>query len=146
MQMHDLPTFLRFVQDDSSSIEEPWSIVEMEGRDRYVPEQLYPQFLWLDVHVWSCNFVAAYLLEHSLESPLEFSTARGTLRHRTRIEHRGIVIEREPEMLPIQVIEGPNEMGERLPYIRIWSCGFGLSENQRRKEQDESYGNADHSG
>jgi hypothetical protein len=101
VQMHDLPTFFCFVQDDSSSIEEPWSIVEMKGRNCYVSEQLYSQFLWLNVHVWSSGFSAAYLLEHGLESLLEFSTAVGTLRHRTRIEDRGIVIERESEMLPI---------------------------------------------
>jgi len=31
--------FLRFVQDDSSAIEEPWTIVEM--KNRYVSEQRY---------------------------------------------------------------------------------------------------------
>src|SRR5882757_3959364 len=92
VQMHDLPTFLRFVQDDSSSIEEPWFIVEMKGHNRDVSEQLYSQVLWLNVHVWSSSFAAAYLLEHSLESLLEFCTAIGTLRHRSRIEQRGMVI------------------------------------------------------
>ena len=38
VQMHDLPTFLGFVQDDGSSIEEPWSIVEMKGHNRYALE------------------------------------------------------------------------------------------------------------
>src|SRR5579862_4683488 len=101
VQMHDLPTFLRFVQDDSSSIEEPWSIVEMKGRNCYVSEQLYSQFLWLNVHVWSSSFSAAYLLEHGLECLLEFIMAVGALRHRTWIKHCRIVIERESEMLPI---------------------------------------------
>lgn len=96
--MHDLPTFLGFVQDYSSSIEESWSIVEMERRNRYAPEQLYSQFLWLNVDVWWASLAAAYLLEDCVESLLELSAAVGTLRHRTRIENRCIVIEREPEM------------------------------------------------
>ena len=101
MQVHDLPTPLRFVQDNSSSIEESWSIVKMKCRNRYVSEQLYSQVLWLNVHVWSGGLAAAYLLEHRLESLLEFTTAVGKLRHRTRVKHRGIVVERKPEMFPI---------------------------------------------
>jgi hypothetical protein len=99
--MHDLPTFLRFVQDDSSPIEKPCPIVEMKGRNRHVSEELNSHFSWLDVHIRSGSFAVANLLEHRLESLLEFTMTIGTSWHRTRIEHRGIVIEREPEMFPI---------------------------------------------
>ena len=91
--MHDLPTFIRFVQDDSSSIEEPCPIVEMKGRNRHVSEELYSHFFWLDVHVTSGGFAVANFLEYRFEHLLKFGTPIGTLRHRTRIKHRRIVIE-----------------------------------------------------
>lgn len=111
--MHNLPTRFCFVQDDRASIHEPCSVVQMEGRNRYVVEGLYSQFTWLDIHVRSRRFAAAYLLEHGLERFLEFGTAVGTFRHRSRIEDRGIVVEGEPELLPIQVIESTDEPGQR---------------------------------
>ena|SRR5215469_18660440 len=92
VQMHDLPTFLRFVQDDSPSIEETCPIVEMKGRKRHISEELYSHFSWLDVHVRRGHFAVANLLEYRLELLLKFSAPIGTLRHRTRIEHCRIVI------------------------------------------------------
>src|SRR5215831_11677822 len=112
--MHDLPAFLRFVQDNRPSIEEPYPIVEMKGRNRHVSERLYCQFSGLDVHIRSGGFAFANLLEHCLECLLKFSTAVGTLRDRTRIEHCGVVIKGQSEVFPIEVIKGPNKFGERL--------------------------------
>ena len=51
MQVHDLPALLCFVQYDRSSIEEPRSIIEMEGRYRHVSKTLYSQLPRLNVHV-----------------------------------------------------------------------------------------------
>ena len=119
MQMHDLPAFVRFAQDDSSSVEEAWSIVEVKRRNCYVSEQLYFQISRLNVHVWSGSLRAAYLLENCSESLLEFSVAIGTLWNRVRIEYCGVVIEREPEVFPIEIIKGPDEVSQRLPYIGI---------------------------
>src|SRR5215469_6341515 len=99
--MYDFPTLPCSVKDDSPSIQVSHSIIEMERCDRHLSQELYSQFFLLNVHVWSGRFAAAYLLEHGIESPLEFSASVGTLRHRTRIKHRGVVIKRQSELLPI---------------------------------------------
>jgi len=125
--MYDFPTFIRFVQHDRPSVDEPHSIVEMERHDGHIFEGLYSQFAWLNVHVRSCRFVAAYLLEHRLERLLEFRTTVGAFWYRARIKHGGIVIEGESELLPIQVIECPNKSRQRLPDICL--SRLGLSEH-----------------
>src|SRR3974390_2417431 len=101
MQMHYFPILLRFVQDDRPSIEEPDSIVEMESRHSHISEELYPQFLWLNVHVGRGRFAPAYLLKYRQERFLEFSTPVGPLRGCTGIKHCRIVIERQPKVFPI---------------------------------------------
>jgi len=91
----------------------------MEGRDSRIAEHLYLQVLWLNVHVRSSRFAAAYLLEHHPEALFKLGPSICTFRHLTWIKHCGIVIECLPELFPIEVIEGTNEMGERLVNLRI---------------------------
>src|SRR5690349_13417425 len=117
--MHDLPTFVRFVQDDRSSVDEPRSIIEMEGRNRHISKELDFQFSWLDVHVWRRRLSTLDLLEHDLEALLKFSPSAGTFWHGTRIKHSCIVIESQSKVLPVQVVECPDEMRQRLADSRV---------------------------
>lgn len=121
--MYDFPALLHFAQHDSPSINEPNSVVEMEGRNCHFVKGLYPQFAWLDIHVRSSRLAATYLFEHRLKCLLVFRTTVRAFRYRTRIKHSGFVVERKSELLPIQVIEGPNEPRECLadPCLRSFS-------------------------
>src|SRR5262249_15031407 len=78
--MHDLPASLRFVQDSRPSIEEPYPIVEMKGRNRHVSDRLHCQFSLLDVHIGSGRFAVeqspfAQLSERNA-SPTAYGTSR----------------------------------------------------------------------
>jgi len=119
MQVRYFPTRLGLGQDDRPSIEKSGPVIQVEGRNRKIPEHLKLHVLWLDVHIRGCRFPAANLLEDHFESFFKFSTSVCALRKCSRIEHGSVVIEGQTESLPVKVIEGVNEFGEGLPDLRF---------------------------
>jgi len=61
-----------------------------------------------------CRFPAANFLEDHFESLFKFSTSVCALRKCSRIEDSSGVVEGQTETLPVEIIEGVDELRERI--------------------------------
>jgi len=106
----------------------------MKGHDRYVPKNLYPQFLRLNVHVWGRSLAAADLIEHGLECLLKFRAPICSLWDSPGVKHGRIIIEGHSETFPIKIIKCPNELGECIFDLRFHRCGSWLRKSCRDEQ------------
>ena len=67
---------------------------------------------WLNVHIGRMVPARTNLLKHSPEGPLELSSSSCEFWETARIEDGSVVIERKAELIPVKIIEGPDEPGE----------------------------------
>lgn len=124
--MDDLPAAGGFVENDGSSIQKPWSVVQMKGGNRQVAEQLQAQILGLKIHVGWCGSSVAYLFKNLLEGLLEFRASGSACWIGARIKHGGVVVERQAKRFPVEIVESTNEFCERGLDFGFGSSGLVL--------------------
>jgi hypothetical protein len=113
MQMHYLPARYALAQRNRPAIKKSSPIVQMECRNCDVAEYLNPHIHWPNVHERGDGLCAANLLEDHLEIVFKFSSAVRPLRKGARIKDGRTVVERQAETLPVEIIEGVDELRER---------------------------------
>jgi hypothetical protein len=123
MEMSDLPTHFGFSKNKRPAIDETGPVVEVKRYNGDVAEQLNTKFSWLEIHVRSLQAARPNLLEDVLEVLLKFDPSVCAVGHIPRVENRRILREVVPKLIPIQIVEGGDEVGEK--FADFWFGALG---------------------
>src|SRR5579859_6148491 len=126
VQVDNLPSGGKLLQDDCAAVYEAGSVVEMEGDDGDVSGDLNFEGARLNVHVGAGRPAGANLLKDLAKGPFEFCAAVGTVGNGAGIKDGGIVGEGGAKAFPVEVVEGLNEGGESLGDVLFFGRGFVL--------------------
>ena len=138
MQVHNFPAVVGLIENDRSPVHESCPVIQMECSDGYISKHLDPHVFWLDIHVWGLFFVAANLIEDDLECLLELGAPIGALGERAGIEHRRIIGKRQAEGLPVEVVEGDDEVGKSFSNFLLLTSRLRLRQEWREDQHAQN--------
>ena len=108
--MDDSPVAVGSAPHHRAAVQKARPVREMESHDGDpVAGILNQEILGLDIHVRRRCSVAADLLEDRLEGVFEFGSSASPRRNCARIEGGGVILERQAERFPIEVVESRDE-------------------------------------
>ena len=122
--MHDLPAALCSVQHNRPAVGKTDLVIQMKACDGDIAEDLKLQVPGLDVHERGGGFGLPDVFKNNFEILFKLGTPGGPLGKTPRIENGSIVGESGAEPVPIQIVEGGNELRERLADRSL--CGRSL--------------------
>jgi hypothetical protein len=126
VQVNDFPPCSSTTKDKGPPVEKSRPITEMERSNREVAEHLDLQIFRPQIHERRLCLSVANLRKDDLECFLILRTSVRTLREGARIEDRRVVIERETECIPVEIVESADELRKRLPHVSIGRCSCRL--------------------
>jgi hypothetical protein len=109
--MNDLPNPLSFLKDEGAPTQHTGPVIKVKSDNRYIACALNPQVSRLNIHIWRFASMLADLVENMLKVLLDGGTPFRSLRKLSRIKHGRIVGEALPELFPLQIVEGLQELG-----------------------------------
>ena len=108
--MDDSPDAAGSAPHHRAAVQKARPVCEMERHDGDpVASILNQEILGLDIHVRRRRSVTADLFEDRPEGVFEFGSSMSPCRNCARIEDGGVILERQAERFPIEVVESRDE-------------------------------------
>lgn len=108
--MGNSPYSMGSMPNHRAAVQKAGPVREMKSHDGdAIADILNEQILGLNVHIRRRRSSTPNLFEDRFEGVLEFCSSVGPRGNCARIEHGGIVLERQTECVPIEIVEGGYE-------------------------------------
>jgi hypothetical protein len=111
--VRDLPHSLSLSQNQGSAIDEPWPVVQLKRHDSRIADDFDSQLARSEVHIRPRSSSRADLLKDQAKVFFKLRSPIGSVRGASRVKDCGIVGERIAELVPLQIVERRNELGEK---------------------------------